>query len=134
MRIWSVFVFAAILGSAHGQSVVGIWKPGLEHGKVSGAQAKKIAEAKQRIAGSSLKINKDKTFGCLLIDKVMRGSWSYDGKVLTLRVKEIIGLSETQFKALPEGERVARMQFRGAKMITLPVKAGAPNMVWKRKA
>lgn len=120
----------ATLGA--GQTVVGIWKPGLEHGKVTGERAKAIAVAKKRIASSSLKINKDKTFGCLMIDKVMRGVWSWDGQTLTLRVQEIIGMPEKQFKALPESERVARMQFKGGKMVTLPYRPGQTNMVWKK--
>lgn len=132
MRVWSVLLFTACIGIASAQSVVGIWKPGLEHGKVSAAQGKKLAIAKLRIAGSSLKLNKDKSFGCILIDRIMRGKWSYDGKILTLRVTEVIGMTDKQFRALPEGDRVARLQFRGKKMVTLPVKVGATNMVWKK--
>ncbi len=132
MRLWSALLFAACVGAANAQSVVGIWKPGLQHGKVSAVQAKKIAVAKVRLQGSSLKLNKDKSFGCLLIDKIMKGKWAFDGKVLTLRVTEIIGMSEKQLKALPESDRVARMQLKGSKMVTLPVKPGTPSMVWRK--
>ena len=131
MRVLSFLAFAFAIGNAHAQ-LVGIWKPEIQHGKVSGEQAKRIQVAKAKLSASSLKLNKDKTFGSLMIDKVMRGTWKFDGKVLTLTVTSIVGVEENKFSSLPKSDRFAQMAFKNGKLTTLPIKAGGPNMVWRK--
>lgn len=128
---------AAVLAACTGvhastKSVVGVWKPGIEHGKLSASEAKNVRAAKARIATGSLKLHKDKTFGSVLLGKIMFGTYTYDGKVVTLTVKEMVGKTEKQVAAMPATTRIAKLMWKGDKLYSLPLAGGKPQVVWKK--
>lgn len=128
-----VLLAAAIAGEAATKSIVGTWKPGIQHGKLSKQEAAEVRKAKAGIAKGSLKLHKDKTFGCVLLGKVMFGTYSWDGKTLVLNVKEMVGKTEKQVKDMPESIRVAKLMLKNGKFYSLPLaKAGKPQVVWAK--
>ncbi len=128
-----VLLAAAITGEAANKSVVGTWKPGIQHGKLSKQEAATVRKAKASIVNGSLKLHKDKTFGCVLLGKVMFGTYSWDGKTLVLNVKEMVGHTEKQVKAMPESIRVAKLVMKNGKLYSLPLaQGGKPQVVWAK--
>lgn len=127
-----VVVSAAVAGHATTKSIAGVWKPGLQHGKLSAKEMATVKQAKVQMAKGSLKLHKDKTFGCVLLGKVMFGSWSYDGKTLTLNVKEMVGYTAKQVAAMPVSTRVAKMVMKNGKLYSLPLANREPQVVWKK--
>jgi hypothetical protein len=116
-------------------SVVGTFKPGLEHGRLSASQAETARRVKASLVGGSMKFNKDKTFGVSLAGRIMIGRYSISGSTLTINVTEIVGKTAEQVKKMPQSERVARFRIEagGKKLISLPEPAaGKPKLVWKR--
>lgn len=130
----AVILAAAVAGEATTQSIVGTWKPGIQHGKLSKEEAETVRKTKIGIANGSLKLHKDKTFGSVLLGKVMFGTYSWDGKTLVLNVKEMVGHTEKQVKAMPESVRVAKFTLKDGKLYSLPLaQGGKPQVVWARK-
>lgn len=123
---------AAMAGEAATKSVVGVWKPGIQHGKLSASEAKTVRAAKARIATGSLKLHKDKTFGSVLLGQVMFGSYTYDGKVVTLTVKEMVGKTEKEVAKMPASARIAKLMWKGDKLYSLPLTGSKPQVVWKK--
>lgn len=135
-----IFLGCAILGASFAAAqttVVGTFRPGIEHGKLSTAQAEQVRKAKAGLVGSSMKLNKDKTFGVSFAGRVMLGKYSVKGNILTLNVVEIVGKTKKQVAAMKPEERTARFVIaeRGKKLLSLPDKGpGKPRIVWKMKA
>lgn len=127
-----VVVSAAVAGHATTKSITGVWKPGLQHGKLSAKEMATVKQAKVQMAKGSLKLNKDKTFGCVLMGKVMFGTYSFDGKTLTLSVKEMVGYTVKQVTAMPASVRVAKMAMKNGKLYSLPLATREPQVVWKK--
>ena len=70
---------------------VGIWKAGIQHGKLSAADAEKVRRIRAGVEGGSFKVNKNKTFGLSLAGRVMMGTWTLKGDILSIAVKEMLG-------------------------------------------
>jgi hypothetical protein len=132
MRLAGIIAAIALAGISVGQSVTGVWKPWLSHGKVTGKQAALVKATKERLASSSLKLNKDKTFGCKLLDRIMRGTWTLKNGVVQLNVKEVIGMSNAQVQKLSVKERQGLLKLKGKQLMSLPITPGKPAMMWKR--
>jgi hypothetical protein len=128
----AAFVAAVMAGQAATKSVVGVWKPGIQHGKLSPSEAKTVRAAKVRIATGSLKLHKDKTFGSVLLGQVMFGTYTYDGKVVTLTVKEMVGKTEKEVAKMPASTRIAKLMWKGDKLYSLPLTGSKPQVVWKK--
>jgi hypothetical protein len=114
---------------------VGIWKAGVQHGKLSAADAEKVKRIKASIEGSSFKINKDKTFGLSLAGRVMLGTWSTKGDVLTIAVKEILGKEASEVAKMPVSERSGQFKMlKNGTMISLPDHGGgSPRITWRKQ-
>lgn len=132
MRVAGIIAAFALAGVSLGQSVAGVWKPWLSHGKLAPAQAKHVKQTKERLASSSLKLNKDKTFGCKLMDRIMKGTWTIKNGVVILNVKEVVGMTEKQVKAMKSAERTGQLKIKGKQLVSLPLTPGKPSMMWKR--
>lgn len=128
----AVLMAAAIAGQAATKSVVGVWKPGLQHGKLSQSEAKTVREVKASLQKGSLKLHKNKTFGAVLLGKVMFGTYSFDGKTVTLNVKEMVGYTAKQVAAMPASTRVAKLAFKDGKLFSLPLTGSKPQLLWKK--
>lgn len=128
----AVVVTAAMAGEASTKSVVGVWQPGLQHGKLSAKEAATVRDVKARLAKGSMKLHKDKTFGCVLMGRVMFGTYTFDGKNLTLTVKEMVGKTAKQTAALPAQDRIAKMVLKNGKFYSLPLTGSKPQVVWKK--
>jgi hypothetical protein len=89
---------------------------------------------KAAVAGGSLKLNKDMTFGVSLAGRVMMGTWSATKTEITIHVKEIVGMTDKQVKALPAESRIGRFKIlEKGKLVSLPEpKKGQPTLVWKK--
>ncbi len=123
---------AAMTGEPATKSVVGVWKPGIQHGKLSPSEAKKVRAAKGAFASGSLKLHKDKTFGSVLLGQVMFGTYTYDGNVVTLTVKEMVGKTEKEVAKMPASTRIAKLVWKGDKLYSLPLAGSKPQVVWKK--
>ncbi len=132
MRIVGVVAALTFAGVTASQSLVGVWKPGLKHGKLDAKQAASVKQLKSRLSGSSMKLNKDKTFGCVLLGRIMRGTWTLKNGVVTLNVKEVVGMSMKQVAALKPGDRTGQFKVLGKLLLQLPAPAGKPQVLWKR--
>lgn len=132
MRVVGVVGFLTLAGIAASQSLVGVWKPGLKHGKLDAKQAASVKQLKSRLSGSSMKLNKDKTFGCVLMGRIMRGTWTLKNGVVTLSVKEVVGMSVKQVAALKSGDRTGQFKVQGKLLLQLPAAPGRPQVLWKR--
>lgn len=129
--VWLITAFV-LAGSSLGQNVTGIWRPWLSHGKLSPTLAKQVKLAKELLKKSSLKLNKDKTFGCRLARRIMMGTWTIKNGVVLLQVKEVVGMSASQVQKLRPEERDGQLKIKGAQLVSLPIKPGQPAMIWKR--
>ncbi|MEQ1821019.1 MAG: hypothetical protein ABL949_00755 [Fimbriimonadaceae bacterium] len=126
-----------LLGSAMAAAAfnpVGVWKPGLQHGKLSAAAAKKIKQQKAVISAGSFKINKDKTFGLSLAGRVMLGTWTLKGDVLSITVKEILGKQASDVAKMPSSERMGQFKMlKDGTMMSLPDHGpGEPRIMWRK--
>lgn len=115
---------------------VGVWKPGIKHGNKLTAKEKEYVKTwKTMIEGGSLKINKDKSFGMALAGDVMMGTWTIQGDMLTINVKEILGLSAEEVKKKPEKQRIGKFRILkdGIQMVSMPEpKASSPRLMWRK--
>lgn len=137
MRVASVLFGLLLIGAATAKvDPVGVWKPGIKHpAKLSAKDAETVRNAKAMIEGGSLKLNKDKTFGMALAGDVMLGTWSIKGNVITINVKEIVGLSADAVKKLPANRRVGTFKILpdGQQLVTLPEPAAnKPRVMWRK--
>ncbi len=120
----------SLAGASYAQpDVVGIWRASLVK-PATGANAAKITEW---VGKSSMKLNKDKTFGIQLLTNVMMGTWSLSGSNLTLSVKEVLGKSKKDVAALPPKDRTALFVLKGGKLYMTPP-SGKNALVWKKKS
>lgn len=132
-----IALFACLASVSFGQqSLVGVYKPGIEHGKLDKKGQELARQYKAAVSGGSMKLHKDKTFGLSFANQVMFGTWSVTGNVLTISVKEQVGKTKKQVAAMPESERIGRFKVAGkGKLVSLPEpKKGQPMLVWKLQA
>jgi hypothetical protein len=141
MKARMIFLGSALMVAsfAHAQTVslVGTFRPGIEHGKLSTAQAEQVRKAKAGLVGSSMRLSKDKSFGVSFAGRIMFGKYTVKGNILTLNVSEIVGKTKQQVAAMKAEERTARFVIAsgGKKLLSLPDKGpGKPRIVWKMKA
>jgi hypothetical protein len=115
---------------------VGVWKPGVKHGNKLTAKEKEMVKTwKAMVEGGSLKINKDKTFGMAFAGDVMMGTWTLQGNLLIINVKEVVGLSAEAVKKKPLSERTGKFKIMkdGVQMLSLPEPAAnAPKLMWRK--
>jgi hypothetical protein len=116
------------------EKVAGVYKPGIEHGKLDKEGQEKARKYKAAVANGSMKLHKDKTFGVSIAGRVMVGTWSISGDVITIHVKEIVGMTEKQVKNLPASEREGKFKvLENGKLVSMPIPAkGQPTLVWKK--
>lgn len=138
MRVLTVLFGIILIASASAKvSPIGVWKPGIKHAaKLSTKDAETVRTAKAMVEGGSLKLNKDKTFGMALAGEVMLGTWSVTGNILTISVKEIVGMSAQEVKKMPDNKRVGRFKILadGLQMVTLPEPAAnKPKVMWRKE-
>ncbi len=138
MRVLSVLCGFMLIGAVSAKvDPVGVWKPGIKHAaKLTTKEAETVRTAKAMVQGGSLKVNKDKTFGMALAGEVMLGTWTFSGNILTINVKEIVGMSAEAVKKLPENKRVGKFKFTGdgLQMVTLPEpSANKPRVMWRKE-
>lgn len=132
MRFLGVLGLIVLAGISLGQNLSGVWKASVRATKVAPSQAKSVAVAQKVAAKASLKLNKDRTFGCFLQGRVMTGSWTLAGGVVTLNVKEVVGMSAKQVAAMSPSDRIAKLRIEGKALVMAAPKPGAPVLVWKR--
>ncbi len=135
LRYANVWLFLLTVGlSGAVVNPVGVWKAGVQHGKLSAADAANVKRIKAGVAGGSFKINKDKTFGLSLAGIVMMGTWSVKGDLLTIAVKEMVGKEARDVAKLPASQRTGQFRIlKDGTMISLPDPGGnKPRIMWRQ--
>lgn len=114
------------------KSVAGVWKPGIEAGKLTAAQKKTVANAKLGLANASLKLKADKTFGLSMAGRVLTGTYAYANGIVTITVKEIVGKTKSEVAKMPASEKTGKFQMmKDGRLVSLPIKPPA-KLVWRK--